>query len=157
MRPRSNPLNPKQLPETIEQRPIGDLLPCAANARTHSEEQVDQLVKSIRRFGWTNPVLVGADGVIIAGHARVLAARRLKLDRVPVIVLGHLSDGRKQEPMMTHTITRAQWIKTSLRIPCAVQKERVKQNGCGVFRPTSLRSLDRGRRRIPNWTRRLHR
>jgi hypothetical protein len=96
MRPRFNPLNPIQLPETIKQRPTAELLPATANARTHSEEQVDQLVKSIRRFGWTNPVLVGADGVIIAGHARVLAARRLKLDRVPVIVLGHLSEAERR-------------------------------------------------------------
>jgi ParB-like chromosome segregation protein Spo0J len=79
MGPPFTPLNQISLPETVEQRPISDLLPHAANARTHFEEQVDQLVASIRKFGWTNPMLVGPDGVIIADHARVLAAARTGL------------------------------------------------------------------------------
>ncbi len=59
----------------VEYRPVEALIPSARNARTHSEEQVAQVAASIREFGWTNPVLVdGANGVI-AGHARLLAAR----------------------------------------------------------------------------------
>jgi ParB-like chromosome segregation protein Spo0J len=57
------------------------------NARTHSEQQIDQIVASIREFGFVNPILVGSDGVIIAGHARLRAARRLVMAEVPVIVL----------------------------------------------------------------------
>jgi ParB/Sulfiredoxin domain len=57
--------------------PIEKLIPYVRNARTHSEEQVAQVAASIVEFGWTNPVLVGADGVIIAGHARLAAARKL--------------------------------------------------------------------------------
>jgi DNA modification methylase len=85
-----------KLPTSIEQRPIGDLLPFTRNSRTHSEAHVAQVAASIVEFGWTNPVLVGADGVIIAGHARVLAARKLGLAEVPVIVLGHLSETQRR-------------------------------------------------------------
>src|SRR5208283_2209203 len=76
--------------------PIGNLLPFTRNSRTHSEAQVAQVAASIIEFRWTNPVLVGADGVIIAGHARVLAARKLGLAEVPVIVLGHLSETQRR-------------------------------------------------------------
>ena len=76
---------------TIQVWPIGDLIPFDRNARTHSEEQVAQVVKSIREFKWTNPILVGADRVIIAGHARLEAARSLEMTEVPVILLPHLS------------------------------------------------------------------
>jgi ParB-like chromosome segregation protein Spo0J len=85
-----------KLPTSIELRPIGDLLPFTRNSRTHSEAQVAQVAASIIEFGWTNPVLVGADGVIIAGHARVLAARKLGMAEVPVIVLGHLSETQRR-------------------------------------------------------------
>jgi len=67
------------------------LIPFEQNARTHSPEQVAQVVKSIREFGWTNPILVGPDRVIVAGHARLEAARALGMTEVPVIVLPHLS------------------------------------------------------------------
>ena len=67
--------------------PVEKLIPYARNSRTHSDEQVAQVAASIVEFGWTNPILVGADAVIIAGHARLLAARKLKMTEVPVIVL----------------------------------------------------------------------
>jgi ParB-like chromosome segregation protein Spo0J len=85
-----------KLPTSIELRPIKDLPPFTRNSRTHSEAQVAQVAASIVEFGWTNPVLVGADGVIIAGHARVLAARKLGMAEVPVIVLGHLSETQRR-------------------------------------------------------------
>lgn len=65
---------------------MADLMPYARNARTHSDEQVEQLVASIREWGWTVPVLVDEAGGIIAGHGRVMAAKRLGLDEVPVMV-----------------------------------------------------------------------
>jgi DNA modification methylase len=76
----------------IEHLPIAALIPYARNARTHSDAQVSQIAGSIREFGFTNPVLIGADNDIIAGHGRVMAARVLKLDTVPCIRLGHLNE-----------------------------------------------------------------
>src|SRR5712692_5575042 len=75
---------------------IDRLLPYIRNARTHSDEQVAQVAASIREFGWTNPLLVSADGVIIAGHARLAAARKLKMTEVPVIVLDHLTEAQRR-------------------------------------------------------------
>ena len=80
----------------IERWPIERLIPFARNPRTHTAEQVAQIAASIVEFGWTNPILVGADGVIIAGHARVLAARKLGLSEVPVIVLDHLTEAQRR-------------------------------------------------------------
>ena len=80
------------MPElTIKYRPIGELIPYARNARTHSEAQIAQIAGSIREFGFTNPVLIGADSGIIAGHGRVLAAGTLGMTQVPTIELAHLS------------------------------------------------------------------
>ncbi|ACI97511.1 site-specific DNA-methyltransferase [Rhodospirillum centenum] len=76
----------------IERWPLDRLLPYAANARTHSEAQVAEIAGSIREFGFNNPVLVDDRGVLIAGHGRLLAARRLGLAEVPVIRLGHLTE-----------------------------------------------------------------
>src|SRR5260370_41866009 len=75
---------------------IDRLLPYIRNARTHSEEQGAQVASSIREFGWTNPILVAADGVIIAGHARLAAARKLKMTEVPLIVLEHLAEAQRR-------------------------------------------------------------
>jgi ParB-like chromosome segregation protein Spo0J len=75
----------------IEPRSVADLIPYAANSRTHSDAQVAQIAASIKEFGWTNPILVSGDNTIIAGHGRVLAARKLGIEEVPAIVLDHLS------------------------------------------------------------------
>ncbi len=80
----------------IERWPLERLIPFVRNPRTHTEEQVAQIAASIVEFGWTNPVLVGADGVVIAGHARLQAARKLGLSEVPVIVLDHLSEAQRR-------------------------------------------------------------
>ncbi len=82
--------------QAIEQRPLTDLVPFANNARTHSEAQVAQIASSIREFGFNNPVLVDGANGIIAGHGRVLAARKLGLRDVPVIELSHLSETQKR-------------------------------------------------------------
>src|SRR6204780_1758821 len=84
------------LPTQIELRSIRALVPDVRNSRTHSDEQVAQVAASIREFGWTNPILVDGEGVIIAGHARLLAARKLGLEEVPVIVLAHLTPAQKR-------------------------------------------------------------
>ncbi len=80
----------------IEQRVLSDLIPYARNARTHSDAQVAQIAGSIREFGFNNPVLVDGANGIIAGHGRVLAARKLRLGHVPVIELAHLSEAQKR-------------------------------------------------------------
>lgn len=84
------------LPKKIEHLPLDALVPYARNSRTHSPEQVAQVAASIREFGFTNPVLIDADGGIIAGHGRVMAARQLGLAQVPCIRLGHLTDAQKR-------------------------------------------------------------
>ena len=77
---------------TIETVPVDRLIPYARNARTHEEGQIAQIAGSIAEFGFVNPILIGEDDGIIAGHGRLLAARKLGLDTVPVIRLGHLSE-----------------------------------------------------------------
>lgn len=80
----------------IEQRAVADLIPYAANSRTHSDAQVAQIAASIREFGWTNPILIDGDNTIVAGHGRLMAARKLGLDEVPAIVLDHLSKAQQR-------------------------------------------------------------
>jgi ParB-like chromosome segregation protein Spo0J len=67
---------------------VDTLVPYQTNARTHSDEQISQIAASIKEFGWTNPILVGPDMVVIAGHARLAATKKLRMTEVPVIVLG---------------------------------------------------------------------
>lgn len=80
----------------IEYRDINSLIPYARNSRTHSEEQVVQIAASMREFGWTNPVLIDEEGGIIAGHGRVLAGRKLGIDRVPCIMLAGLTEAQRR-------------------------------------------------------------
>lgn len=76
----------------IEMRAVEGLIPNARNSRVHSDKQVAQIAASIKAFGFNAPVLIMADGTIIAGHGRVLAARKLKMAEVPCVVLEHLSE-----------------------------------------------------------------
>ena len=80
----------------IEQRKVDSLIPYVNNSRKHSDEQVAQIAASIKEFGWTNPILVDGDNGIIAGHGRLMAARKLSMDEVPVIELAHLSDNQRK-------------------------------------------------------------
>lgn len=80
----------------IEYLPLADLTPYARNSRTHSPEQVEALAHSIRTFGFNNPVLIDGDGVIVAGHGRVMAASRACLEQVPCIRLAHLSEAQRR-------------------------------------------------------------
>ena len=81
---------------TITEVKITDLIPYANNARTHSDAQVAQIAASIKEFGFTNPILLDGTNGIIAGHGRLMAARKLSLDTVPCIQLSHLSDKQKK-------------------------------------------------------------
>ncbi|MEK8089246.1 site-specific DNA-methyltransferase [Thermithiobacillus plumbiphilus] len=84
------------LAERIEHWPMNKLLPYARNARQHSDEQIAQIAASIAEFGFVNPCLVGADGVLVAGHGRLAAARKLGLPTVPVVVLDHLTPTQRR-------------------------------------------------------------
>jgi DNA methylase/ParB/Sulfiredoxin domain len=90
------PASPKDRTLVVEYRPLDRLIPYAKNARTHSAEQVAEIAASIRAFGWTNPILVDGDDGVIAGHGRLLAARKLGISEVPVIELAGMSDADKQ-------------------------------------------------------------
>ena len=80
----------------IEKISIDKLIPYARNARTHSDEQVAQIAASIREFGFNNPILIAGDNTIIAGHGRVMAARKLGLTDAPCIRLSHLSETQRK-------------------------------------------------------------
>ena len=84
----------KQL--AVKYRSVAELVPYAMNARVHNEEQVNDLARSISEFGFVNPVLVGEDNIIIAGHGRVMAAKQAGLDKVPCIVLSHLNEKQRR-------------------------------------------------------------
>jgi len=82
--------------QQIEYVETAKLVPYARNSRTHSDEQVAQICASIKEFGFTNPVLIDGEGVIIAGHGRTMAAQRLDMKEVPCLRLGHLTDAQKK-------------------------------------------------------------
>ncbi len=82
--------------KAIVERNIASLKPYVRNARTHSKKQLEQIAASIRRFGFTNPVLISDDNEIIAGHGRVEAAKRIGIERVPTIALAHLSAAERR-------------------------------------------------------------
>ena len=80
------------LAERVELWPIEKLRPYERNPRTHSEAQVDQIAASMVEFGWTNPILIDENAGILAGHGRLLAARKLELAEVPVIRLSQIME-----------------------------------------------------------------
>jgi DNA modification methylase len=105
----------------IAWRPLGELIPYARNPRTHTDAQVAQIAASIREFGWTNPVLVDGAAGIIAGHGRVLAARKLGLEQVPVIELGHMSEAQRRAYVLADNqlALNAGWDEALLRLELA--------------------------------------
>jgi len=82
--------------DKVEQWSIDKLVPYARNSRTHSDEQINQIAASIKEWGWTTPVLVDENGGIIAGHGRTLAAQKLKIKEIPVVVATGWSDAKKR-------------------------------------------------------------
>ena len=94
------------------------LIPYARNSRTHSDAQVAQIAASIREFGFTNPILIDAEGGIIAGHGRTMAARKLGLDEVPCIRLRNLTDAQKKAYIIADNklALNAGWDKDLLRL-----------------------------------------
>jgi DNA modification methylase len=109
------------LADRIEQWPTAKLVPYARNARTHSDDQVAQIAASIAEFGFTNPILAGSDGVIVAGHGRLAAAQKLGLEVVPVVVLDHLSPTQRRALVIADNriAENAGWDDAMLRIEIA--------------------------------------
>src|ERR1039458_3672376 len=109
----------------IETWPLTRLIPRVTNPRTHTPEQVAQVAASMREFGWTNPILVGADNDILAGHARLLAARQLGIGEVPVIQLGHLSEAQRRALVVADNqlALNAGWSEEALRLELRALQE----------------------------------
>lgn len=107
--------------ERVEYWPVERLAPHARNARVHSDSQIADIASSIARFGFNAPVLVDGEGGIIAGHGRVLAAKRLGLDDVPVVPLSHLSDREKRAYILADNrlAEKAGWDQDLLRVELA--------------------------------------
>lgn len=105
----------------VELRPIDALVPYARNARTHSEDQVAQIAASIREWGWTVPVLVDEDGGLIAGHGRVLAARKLGIEEVPTMVATGWTEAQKRAYVLADNklALNAGWDADLLRVELA--------------------------------------
>lgn len=104
--------------QQIEHVSLEALIPYARNSRTHSDAQVAQIAASIREFGFTNPVLIDGAGGIIAGHGRVMAARKLGLSDVPCLRLPHLTDTQKRAYIIADNklALNAGWDEELLRI-----------------------------------------
>src|SRR5229473_3147566 len=116
---------PQALARRIELWPIDRLIPYARNARTHSDTQIAQIAASIREFGFNSPILVDSNAGIIAGHARLLAARKLQLEEVPVVVLDHLSETQKRAYILVDNrlAANASWDEELLRLELAALRE----------------------------------
>jgi ParB-like chromosome segregation protein Spo0J len=113
------------LADKIVMRPIGALIPYASNARTHSDAQIAQIAASIREFGFTNPILVDGKQGIIAGHGRVLAARKLGMDQIPTIELAYLTETQRQAYIIADNklAENAGWDQEMLRLELGDLKE----------------------------------
>jgi hypothetical protein len=124
---KENDMIQKPMAERIELSDIDRLIPSARNARTHSEAQIAEIAGSIAAFGFIVPVLIDPDGGVIAGHGRVLAARKLNLQKVPVIVATHLTDTEKRAYAIADNkiALNAGWDEELLKI----EIEALKDNG----------------------------
>lgn len=111
----------KWLADNIKLWPIDNVLPYSRNARTHSDDQVTQIAASIAEFGFVNPCLVGEDGVLVAGHGRLMAARKLGMAEVPVVVLEHLSLTQRRALVLADNklAQNAGWDEELLRVEIA--------------------------------------
>jgi len=109
----------------VEYKNIKELIPYCNNSRTHSDEQVLQIASSIKEFGFTNPVLIDGQGGIIAGHGRIMAAQKLKMDEVPTITLSDLSEAQKKAYIIADNqlALNAGWDKELLRVEFAELEE----------------------------------
>src|SRR5580658_7168163 len=117
--------NLRAMARHIELWLIDKLIPWARNPRTHSDAQIAQIAASIEEFGFNNPILVDTKAGIIAGHGRLLAARKLELTEVPVIVLDHLTEAQKRAYIIADNqlALNAGWDEPLLREELAALQE----------------------------------
>jgi ParB-like chromosome segregation protein Spo0J len=129
--------------QRIEHWLIEKLIPYARNPRTHSDAQVAQIAASIAEFGFNNPILVDTKAGIIAGHGRLLAARKLQLKEVPVIILDHLSESQKRAYILADNqlALNAGWDESLLRIELAALQEEEFNLGVIGFEDEELARL----------------
>ena len=101
--------------------PVDTLIPYARNSRTHSESQITQIAASIKEFGFLNPIIIDGENGIVAGHGRVLAAKKLGMDELPVIDASHLSDAQRRAYIIADNklALNAGWDDEMLRIEFA--------------------------------------
>jgi ParB-like chromosome segregation protein Spo0J len=125
----------------VEVLPVASLKPYAHNPRTHSAKQLRQIADSIRRFGFTNPVLIDADRGVIAGHGRIAAARLLGIDSVPTIRLDQMTEAEKRAYVIADNklAENAGWDRELLALP--------RRGGCGR-RAAPVRRRQRGARGV---------
>ena len=110
---------------SLQYKPLEMLIPYARNARQHSDAQVAQIAASIREFGWAAPIIVDAQSNVIAGHGRLLAARKLGLAEVPVVSLDHLSDTQRRALILADNkiAENATWDEALLGVELAALSE----------------------------------
>ena len=109
----------------ILSKKVAELIPYASNSRTHSDEQVAQIAASIKEFGWTNPILIDGENGIIAGHGRLMAARKLGHTEVPVIELKDMTEAQKKAYVIADNklALNAGWDNEILKIEIEALKE----------------------------------
>ena len=130
----------------IEMMAVAELVPYARNSRTHDDAQVAQISASIREFGFTNPVLIDTQGGIIAGHGRVLAARKLKMEQVPCIMLDHLTDTQRRAYVIADNklALNSSWDKELLQLELADLNDEGFDLDLTGFTPEEILALDMG-------------
>jgi len=135
----------------IEEIKVDDLIPYATNSRTHSAEQVAQIAASMVEFGWTNPVLIDARGTIVAGHGRVMAARKLGMETVPCIRLGHLSPAQVRAYVIADNklALNAGWDDAMLKAELDILKEEGFDLGLTGFSEEELEAILSGENAEP--------
>lgn len=134
---------PQVIVQNIQRWPIERLIPYARNTRTHSAAQIAEVAASIAEFGFVHPVLAAPDGVIVAGHCRVLGARKLGLLEVPVVVLEHLSQIQRQALAIADNrlALNAGWDEEMLRVELAALQEEEFPVDLPGFRCRGIESL----------------
>ena len=127
----------------VKMVPVNDLLPYARNSRTHSEAQIAQIAASIREWGWTNPILIRPDKVLIAGDARLKAARKLGLTEVPTITLADLTEAQCRALVIADNqlALNAGWDEEMLRVELQALQEEEFDLGLVGFDDVELAQL----------------
>ena len=131
---------------SLQYKPLEMLIPYARNARQHSDAQVAQIAASIREFGWAAPIIVDAQSNVIAGHGRLLAARKLGLAEVPVVSMDHLSDTQRRALILADNkiAENATWDEAVLGVELAALSEAGFELGLTGFSPDEWERLIEG-------------